>query len=80
MTNDERNQGDSGPDVLPPAGMPGGDMNQRGGRVDIEDKPGKSKVEEASEESFPASDPPSYTPTGNNDSPPPFKKRTSEGP
>jgi hypothetical protein len=79
VTDEERSQ-DSSPPEVAPAGMPGGDMNQRGGRVDIEDKPGKSKVEEASEESFPASDAPSYTPPGYVDSPPPFKKPQSEHP
>lgn len=59
---------------VPPAGMPGGEMNQRGGRVDIEDAPGKSMVEEADEESFPASDAPSFTPAGYNGSPPPSRK------
>jgi hypothetical protein len=49
------------PDV-PPPGVPGGDMYQRGGRIDIEGTPGK--VEEAEQESFPASDPPSYSPSG----------------
>ena len=59
------------PDV-PPPGVPGGDMNQRGGRIDIEKTLGR--VEEASEESFPASDPPSYTPAGYVDCPPPSRK------
>jgi len=69
MNDAEKCQSVSGSDV-PPAGSPGGEMNQRGGRIDIEDAPGKSMVEEAAEESFPASDPPSYTPAGYSGSPP----------
>jgi len=55
------------PDV-PPPGVLGGDMNQRGGRIDIEKTTGR--VEEASEESFPASDPPSYSPITSSGPPP----------
>jgi len=62
------------PREVPSKARIGGEMNQRGGRIDIEDKPGKSMVEEAAEESFPASDPPSYTPAGYVDSPPSCKK------
>jgi hypothetical protein len=61
------------PDV-PSSGVTGWEMNQRGGRLDIEDKPGKSKIEEASEESFPASDPTSFTPDGYINCPPPCRK------
>jgi hypothetical protein len=43
-------------------------MNQRGGRIDIEKTMGR--VEEASEESFPASDPPSNTPITSGGPPP----------
>lgn len=57
-----------------PASTPVGLRNQRGGFMDIEDKPGKSKVEEAAEASFPASDPPSCTPGYYDFSPPPFKR------
>jgi hypothetical protein len=58
------------PEVLPP-GMIGGDMNQRGGRVDILET--NSKVEEALEESFPASDPPAFTQAGVALGPPPLR-------
>ena len=53
---------------IPPPGVPGGDLNQRGGRIDIETTTGR--VEEASEESFPASDPPSYSPVTSSGPPP----------
>jgi hypothetical protein len=60
---------------VPPPGVPGGDMNQRGGRIDIEGTPGK--FEEAEQESFPASDPPSFTPFGYVCCPPPCEKSTA---
>jgi hypothetical protein len=47
----------------------GEEMNRRGGRVEILDPP--SRVQEAQEESFPASDPPSNTPPEYVDRPPP---------
>lgn len=55
----------------PPPGMPGGDMNGRGGRVDIQGT--NSKFEESAEESFPASDPPALTPAGYICCPPPHR-------
>lgn len=69
---DEKRREAVHPSPIAPPGAPGGDMNQRGGRVDI-DGP-KSKFEEAAEESFPASDPPAYTPAGYVCCPPPCKK------
>ena len=71
MRHETRHEGEDGSD-RPPPGMPGGDMNQRGGRVDIGAT--TSKFEEAAEESFPASDPPSHTPAGYVDCPPPHRK------
>lgn len=73
MNSEPRRDGLEQPEVPHPSG-PGGDLNRRGGQIDIEDRPGKGKVEEASEESFPASDPPSFTPAGYIDCPPPCKK------
>jgi len=71
MERDKENAVDR-PTELPPLHAVGG-LNGRGGAIDIEDRPDKSMVEEAEEESFPASDPPSYTPTGYINSPPPCK-------
>ncbi len=59
------------PPEVPPPGVIGGDMNQRGGRVDILETVGK--VEEALEESFPASDPPCFTQAGVALGPPPLR-------
>lgn len=56
---------------VPPPGVIGGDMNQRGGRVDIVGV--LSKFDEAEEESFPASDPPCFTPPGVPTGPPPLR-------
>ncbi len=67
MSDLKRTDASNSPD-FPPPGVPGGDLNQRGGRIDIERTTGK--VEEASEESFPASDPPAYTPPGYGGAPP----------
>jgi hypothetical protein len=50
----------------------GGDMCRRGGRVDIDDSPGK--VDEALEESFPASDAPCFTQAGVSSAPPPRRR------
>jgi hypothetical protein len=71
MTRETTKQPGEGPDA--PAVR--GGLNDRGGRIDIEDRPGKSMVEEADEESFPASDPPSLTPSGYIDAPPPARTR-----
>lgn len=74
MTEETRRQALLNPASLPeipPPGEIGGDMNQRGGRVDIIET--HSKVEEALEETFPASDPPSYTPAGAYTGPPPLR-------
>ncbi len=56
---------------LPPPGVIGGDMNQRGGLVDILDTERLSKIDEALEETFPASDPPAFTQAGVSMGPPP---------
>ncbi len=58
------------PEVLPP-GEIGGDMNQRGGLVDILETEPLSKIDEALEETFPASDAPAYTQPGVSLGPPP---------
>jgi hypothetical protein len=55
-------------------GVPPDSPNDRGGVIDIQDRDGKSLVEEASEESFPASDPTSFTPAGYIDRPPAPRK------
>jgi hypothetical protein len=57
-------------EVRPP-GVIGGDMNQRGGLVDILDTERLSKIDEALEETFPASDPPAFTQAGVSMGPPP---------
>lgn len=65
MSEETRRQALVNPNSLPevpPPGVIGGDMNQRGGRVDILEEHGK--VEEALEESFPASDAPCFTQAG----------------
>jgi hypothetical protein len=56
---------------MPPPGVIGGDMNQRGGLVDILEVLGK--VEEALEETFPASDAPCFTQAGVSTGPPPLR-------
>lgn len=55
----------------PPPGEIGGEMHQRGGRVDILESHGK--VEEALEETFPASDATSLTQAGVTLGPPPLR-------
>jgi hypothetical protein len=59
------------PPEAPPPGVIGGDMNQRGGQVDIVGV--LSKLDEAEEESFPASDATCHTPPGAYTGPPPSK-------
>jgi hypothetical protein len=56
---------------VPPPGVIGGDMNQRGGLVDILDTEPLSKIDEALVETFPASDPPAFTQAGVYLGPPP---------
>jgi hypothetical protein len=56
---------------VPPPGVIGGDMNQRGGLVDILETEPLSKIDEALEETFPASDAPAYTQPGVSLGPPP---------
>jgi hypothetical protein len=56
---------------VPPPGVIGGDMNQRGGLVDILEIEVLSKIDEALEETFPASDPPAFTQAGVSLGPPP---------
>jgi hypothetical protein len=53
----------------PPSSAPEDDPNPRGGCADIPDHD-VGKIQEAQEESFPASDPPCYTPAGYVDHPP----------
>ena len=54
--------------VEPASSQAGGDPCCRGGQIDIRGNP--DKVQEALEESFPASDAPCFTPTGYIDRPP----------
>lgn len=59
MNDHDEAEPSSNPGIVAP-GQPKEETNRRGGRMDIEGA--ADEVEEALVESFPASDPPSFTP------------------